>query len=204
MKILVQTRGTTAPLIKLCDFGFSKDKDDSQPKSTVGTALFFAPEVAISNDSEPYAVEPADTWACGVVLYMLLFGGHPFLQKVETSFSFFIIKLISNSREGKLTFPEGAEAAMPQAVALIRSILLYNPATRIKIPELMNHPWFLTNLPQNALTLNETLLSKRCSTVNDGWLVAPVEIGQSMLFDELQNQIRTRQQSRLTSKEMDK
>ena len=74
LQILVQG-GNSVPLIKLCDFGFSKDKDDSVPKSQVGTAFFFAPEVAISSDTEPYEAAPADLWACGVVLYMLLWGG---------------------------------------------------------------------------------------------------------------------------------
>jgi serine/threonine protein kinase len=34
------------PLVKLCDFGFSKDKfDDSEPQTQIGTALFTAPEI---------------------------------------------------------------------------------------------------------------------------------------------------------------
>ena len=39
----------TLPLVKMCDFGFSKDKfDDSAPQTQIGTALFTAPEVFLN------------------------------------------------------------------------------------------------------------------------------------------------------------
>jgi serine/threonine protein kinase len=42
----LQLNGTQLPLVKLCDFGFSKDKfDDSEPQTQIGTALFTAPEI---------------------------------------------------------------------------------------------------------------------------------------------------------------
>eukprot|EP00798_Chlamydomonas_sp_ICE-L_P025921 gene25921-11597_t len=37
--------GNPAPRIKICDFGYSKSVFDSQPKSTVGTPAYIAPEV---------------------------------------------------------------------------------------------------------------------------------------------------------------
>ncbi len=45
MQVLV-VDSASLPLVKLCDFGFSKDKfDDSAPQTQIGTALFTAPEV---------------------------------------------------------------------------------------------------------------------------------------------------------------
>lgn len=37
--------GSPAPRLKICDFGYSKSALDSQPKSTVGTPAYIAPEV---------------------------------------------------------------------------------------------------------------------------------------------------------------
>lgn len=47
-QVLVVDSGTL-PLVKMCDFGFSKDKfDDSAPQTQIGTALFTAPEVFLN------------------------------------------------------------------------------------------------------------------------------------------------------------
>ena len=43
------------PLVKLCDFGYSKNKlFQSQPGSRVGTPAYLAPEVFMSQDGESY------------------------------------------------------------------------------------------------------------------------------------------------------
>lgn len=56
------------PLVKLCDFGFSKDKfDDSAPQTQIGTALFTAPEVFLNVAGHVYEGEAVDVWSCGVV-----------------------------------------------------------------------------------------------------------------------------------------
>lgn len=39
--------GSPAPRVKICDFGYSKSVLDSQPKSTVGTPAYIAPEVCL-------------------------------------------------------------------------------------------------------------------------------------------------------------
>jgi serine/threonine protein kinase len=40
--------GSPAPRVKICDFGYSKSVLDSQPKSTVGTPAYIAPEVRLT------------------------------------------------------------------------------------------------------------------------------------------------------------
>ncbi len=48
------------PLVKLCDFGFSKDKfDDSEPQTQIGTALFTAPEIFTNTQGQVYDAEAA-------------------------------------------------------------------------------------------------------------------------------------------------
>uniref|UniRef100_A0A6N2MH13 non-specific serine/threonine protein kinase n=1 Tax=Salix viminalis TaxID=40686 RepID=A0A6N2MH13_SALVM len=68
--------GSTAPRVKICDFGYSKSAVlDSQPKSTVGTPAYIAPEVLLKKE---YDGKIADVWSCGVTLYVMLVGAYPF------------------------------------------------------------------------------------------------------------------------------
>uniref|UniRef100_A0A0E0EEL0 non-specific serine/threonine protein kinase n=1 Tax=Oryza meridionalis TaxID=40149 RepID=A0A0E0EEL0_9ORYZ len=100
--------GSIAPRLKICDFGYSKSSVlHSQPKSTVGTPAYIAPEVLARKE---YDGKVADVWSCGVTLYVMLVGAYPFEDPDEP-------------RNFRKTI------------------------TRITIPEIKNHPWFLKNLP---------------------------------------------------------
>ncbi|XP_028550470.1 serine/threonine-protein kinase SAPK3 isoform X2 [Dendrobium catenatum] len=68
--------GSPAPRVKICDFGYSKSALlHSQPKSTVGTPAYIAPEVLSRKE---YDGKIADVWSCGVTLYVMLVGSYPF------------------------------------------------------------------------------------------------------------------------------
>ncbi|XP_026661241.1 serine/threonine-protein kinase SAPK10-like isoform X2 [Phoenix dactylifera] len=68
--------GSMAPRLKICDFGYSKSSVlHSQPKSTVGTPAYIAPEVLLKKE---YDGKIADVWSCGVTLYVMLVGAYPF------------------------------------------------------------------------------------------------------------------------------
>ena len=66
--------GKAAPRLKICDFGYSKSSNDSDPKTTVGTPAYIAPEVLQTKKYDGYK---ADVWCCGVTLYVMLVGARP-------------------------------------------------------------------------------------------------------------------------------
>ncbi|XP_028067730.1 serine/threonine-protein kinase SAPK1-like isoform X3 [Camellia sinensis] len=100
--------GSSTPRLKICDFGYSKSSVlHSQPKSTVGTPAYIAPEVFSRKE---YDGKIADVWSCGVTLYVMLVGAYPFEDA-------------DDPRNFKKTI------------------------TRITIPEIKRHAWFLKDLP---------------------------------------------------------
>eukprot|EP00798_Chlamydomonas_sp_ICE-L_P008856 gene8856-3740_t len=156
--VLVSEKGKL-PLVKLCDFGFSKDKyDDSAPKTQIGTALFAAPEIFLNVRGGVYDAEAVDMWSCGVVLFMLLFGSHPFLgaNAMRLPKADQMTLLVENTVKGDLQLPPGA---MGSSIGeLLRHMLIIDPAKRYKMSQVLEHPWFMYKLPPGALHLNNAYL----------------------------------------------
>lgn len=137
--------GSTAPRLKICDFGYSKSSVlHSRPKSTVGTPAYIAPEVLLKKE---YDGKIADVWSCGVTLYVMLVGGYPFEDPEDPKNFKMTIKKILGAR---YSIPDYIHIP-PDCQDLISRIFVANPASRITIPELKNHPWFLKNLPAGIM-----------------------------------------------------
>nr|ATG86228.1 sucrose non-fermenting 1-related protein kinase 2.9 [Saccharum hybrid cultivar GT21] len=137
--------GSTAPRLKICDFGYSKSSVlHSQPKSTVGTPAYIAPEVLLNKE---YDGKIADVWSCGVTLYVMLVGGYPF-EDPEDPKNF--KKTIQKILGVQYAVPDYVHVS-PECRDLISRIFVANPADRITMPEIKSHPWFVKNLPADLV-----------------------------------------------------
>lgn len=61
-------------ILKIIDFGFASNAKEPL-KVFCGTPSFMAPEIVSKKE---YYGAPADIWACGVVMYVMLTGLFPF------------------------------------------------------------------------------------------------------------------------------
>nr|XP_019707488.1 serine/threonine-protein kinase SAPK1 isoform X4 [Elaeis guineensis]XP_029121476.1 serine/threonine-protein kinase SAPK1 isoform X4 [Elaeis guineensis] len=133
--------GSTAPRLKICDFGYSKSSVlHSQPKSTVGTPAYIAPEVLSRKE---YDGKIADVWSCGVTLYVMLVGAYPF-EDPDDPRNF--RKTLGRILSVQYSIPDYVRVSK-ECRHLLSRIFVANPEQRITIPEIKNHPWFLKNLP---------------------------------------------------------
>ncbi|KAK4437836.1 Serine/threonine-protein kinase SRK2E [Sesamum alatum] len=137
--------GSPAPRLKICDFGYSKSSVlHSQPKSTVGTPAYIAPEVLLKKE---YDGKIADVWSCGVTLYVMLVGAYPFEDPEEPKNFRKTIQRILNVQ---YSIPDYVHIS-PECRHLISRIFVADPAKRITMPEIRNHEWFLKNLPTDLM-----------------------------------------------------
>nr|GMD09897.1 serine/threonine-protein kinase SRK2E [Ipomoea batatas] len=142
--------GSPAPRLKICDFGYSKSSVlHSQPKSTVGTPAYIAPEVLLKKE---YDGKIADVWSCGVTLYVMLVGAYPFEDPDEPKNFRKTIQRILNVQ---YSIPDYVHIS-PECRHLISRIFVADPTQRISIPEIKNHEWFLKNLPADLMDDNTT------------------------------------------------
>lgn len=134
--------GNPSPRLKICDFEYSKALVlQSGPKSTVRTPAYIAPEVLSCKE---YDGKVADVWACGATLYALLVGAYPFEDQRDRKNFRKAIQLIMSVR---YTIPDYMHVS-PECRQLLGRIFVADPSKRISIKEIMNHPWFLKNLPR--------------------------------------------------------
>lgn len=142
--------GSPSPRLKICDFGYSKSGLlHSQPKSTVGTPAYIAPEVLSRKE---YDGKIADVWSCGVTLYVMLVGAYPF-EEPEDPRNF--RKTIGRIMSVQYTIPEYVRISA-DCRHLLSHIFVATPSKRITIPEIKQHPWFLKNLPKELIEGEKT------------------------------------------------
>ncbi|KAH6769342.1 SOS3-interacting protein 1 [Perilla frutescens var. frutescens] len=123
--------------LKISDFGLSalaeSKQQDGLLHTTCGTPAYVAPEVI---SRRGYDGCKADTWSCGVILFVLLAGHLPFHDS----------NLMEMYRKiGKAEFKYPNWIAL-DARRLISKILDPNPNTRISTSKIMESSWFRRGL----------------------------------------------------------
>ncbi|EIE22391.1 sulfur stress regulator [Coccomyxa subellipsoidea C-169] len=149
--------GSPRPLLKICDFGYSKhEKFQSAPGSRVGTPAYLAPEVIMTTKGQTYDGKIADIWSCGVMVYVMLVGAYPFERPEDKHDNQKLQKMIQRILKVEYEFPAHVKVSK-ECRDLLSNILVPDPASRITIPEIQRHPWYLKDLPPGVAEMNDNL-----------------------------------------------
>lgn len=149
--LLQNVRDLPLPLLKICDFGYSKAEFKSAAKSKVGTLTYMAPEVL---KNERYDGKIADIWSCGVMLYVMLFGGYPFdiPPSRDPGRQHEILQMYEKMVNQRYYIPRETNIT-EECLDLLRRMLLPEPSARLSMEAIMAHPWFVKNLPPEAVDM---------------------------------------------------
>jgi len=142
--------------LKISDFGLSNIISDKNQmlKTHCGSEKYAAPEVMQNQD--PYVGKPVDVWSCGVILYIMVAGAFPF---VEPTLACDLFKSLTDK---KFQFPKHLSAEL---VDLLSKCWIIDPASRITVPEIMQHSW-----------LNPGAVSFEKSIHGDSWIpITPMD-----------------------------
>lgn len=147
-------------VLKLNNFYLSKNLEASIACSKVGMCDYAAPEVIESDGRTEYDGYASDVWQCGICLFAMVFGYLPFSSFEDTDDTRaartcdriinheFIIpetQLDGDCRDVKIS---------DDVRDLLKRMLTHNAKRRIRIKEILKHPWFLERLPDGALEMN--------------------------------------------------
>lgn len=127
--------------LKISDFGLSalaeSKHHDGLLHTTCGTPAYVAPEVICRRG---YDGSKADTWSCGVILFVLLAGCLPFHDAN-------LMEMYRKIGKAEFKYPNWIP---PDARRLISKILDPNPNTRISTSKIMENSWFRRGLKSKA------------------------------------------------------
>ncbi|KAH7914812.1 Pkinase-domain-containing protein, partial [Hygrophoropsis aurantiaca] len=124
--------------IKVADFGMAAwqvGSNNGMLKTACGSPHYAAPEVVMGKE---YNGRASDIWSCGVILFALLVGRLPFDDED-------LATLLDKVKSGNFDMPSGIDA---QAKDLISKMLDKDVDKRITIPEILKHPFYLSESPK--------------------------------------------------------
>ncbi|KAL3132788.1 hypothetical protein ABBQ38_006715 [Trebouxia sp. C0009 RCD-2024] len=143
------------PVLKLCDFGYSKDElCASISKTMCGTPEYVAPEVLLYNK---YAGKMADIWSCGILLYCMLTGCFPFRRQEDEGLEVQAVlqKMLPRILKADYQKPQGLT---DDCYDILSRLLEVDPDKRITVQQILKHPWFTQDMPEGLQNLNDNLL----------------------------------------------
>ncbi|KAG9103268.1 hypothetical protein FRC06_011559 [Ceratobasidium sp. 370] len=115
--------------VKMIDFGSAVIRDVRRPPPTYtcffGTVTFASPEIL---KDLPYTAPPAEVWALGILLSFLVTGQSPFPTR-------------EHAMHGVMCKPNASIVVSPLCGDLINKCLEPDPARRITVHQVREHPW---------------------------------------------------------------
>lgn len=131
----------SANVIKIADFGLSKDVESGNLQTSCGTPSYVAPEVLLGGQYD----NEVDIWSIGVITYVLLCGFTPFYGDNQR-------QLFERILHAKFDFPSPEwDDVSPSAKDFIKKVLVVNPADRLTAEQSLKHPWIVEQAPKRAL-----------------------------------------------------
>jgi len=115
--------------LKIADFGWSVHAPSSRRGTMCGTLDYLPPEMIEGHMHD----EKVDHWSLGILTYEFLVGKPPFESEDNNTTYRRIVK-------GDLSFPNYVSSG---ARDLVRKLLMRNPASRLSLSEVLEHPWIL-------------------------------------------------------------
>lgn len=122
--------------LKIVDFGLSNLYEQGDKlKTACGSPCYAAPEMIAGKS---YNGLMSDLWSCGVVLYAMLCGYLPYEDQKTSD----LYKKILNADYNLPDF------LSEEARSMIGQIFITEPAHRINIEQIRQHPWYQVNKPE--------------------------------------------------------
>lgn len=143
--------------VKVGDFGLAaKLGHEGERKKTVcGTPNYIAPEILKSDTGHSFEV---DIWSTGVIIYTLLVGKPPFQCKdVKSTYD----RILSNT----FSFPDHVMVSS-EAKHLIIHMLQHHPHNRLRLKDVLEHPFFTASHVFTPASLPESSL-RQCPHIED-------------------------------------
>ena len=137
-------------LLKLIDFGFSKQYSEDVPMTAVqGTVYYVSPEVMEGSYNNL-----CDIWSIGVIVYMLLSGSPPFAGDNDAD-------ILAKIKKGVFTMEGRRWANVSQDAKDFISHLLVPASKRPDAEKALTHPWLKKrkNLNAEKTQLDDSVLS---------------------------------------------
>ena len=146
---------TREGVVKVIDFGLShvypKDADGRLDRSTAlreccGSKSYAAPEVLAQRGYDGFA---ADVWSLGVCLFAMVSGFFPLDEATPKDWRH--AKLLEHQAKGRSTvksvygwYKRPSDHLTPALVDLLDKMLMMDPARRVSMAEVLEHPWLRT------------------------------------------------------------
>lgn len=140
--LIYANRRADSPVV-LTDFGLSKvlTADEEEGSTVSGTVGYTAPEV-ITNKLYSAA---ADVFSAGVLLFIMLAGYPPFRSTDDK-------RTLTRTVQGHYEMPEKYWSGVSEeAKNLVRRMLMVRISARIKVDEVLSHPWLTREAPATPL-----------------------------------------------------